>query len=233
MPNRILRDGVLTSERVNSLTWPAEVFYRRLMSVVDDFGRFYAKPELIRAACYPLQLDKVGNQDVAKWLGETQKAGLVMVYTVEGKAYLELLNFKQQVRAKQSKFPCHADAKHVLGECVATAHLDVDGDVVVDERKTLSGKPDLRPQAIEILNFLNAKAKKAFRPVDQTLRPIIARLRDGYSADDLRAVVVAKCREWLPDPKMAYCVRPKTLFAAENFANYEGQLAQVSHEQTI
>ena len=101
---------------------------------------------------------------------------------------------------------------------------------VPEKSKALSGKPDLRPQATEILNFLNAKAKKAFRPVDQTLKPIIARLRDGYSPDDIRAVVVAKCRDWLPDPKMEKYVRPKTLFAAENFSNYEGQLQQVSHD---
>jgi hypothetical protein len=44
MPNRELREGILTSERINALTFPAEVFYRRLMSVVDDFGRCPAHP---------------------------------------------------------------------------------------------------------------------------------------------------------------------------------------------
>jgi hypothetical protein len=42
MPVRILREGILTSERVDTLSPAAEVFYRRLMSVVDDFGRFSA-----------------------------------------------------------------------------------------------------------------------------------------------------------------------------------------------
>ena len=59
MPNRIVREGILTSERVELLSWAEEVFYRRLMSVVDDFGRYYARPELLRAACYPLLLTKV------------------------------------------------------------------------------------------------------------------------------------------------------------------------------
>ncbi len=40
MPNRVIREGILNSQRVNKLTEPAELFYRRLMSVVDDFGRF-------------------------------------------------------------------------------------------------------------------------------------------------------------------------------------------------
>lgn len=35
MPSRILREGILTSERVNALAPLEELFYRRLMSVVD------------------------------------------------------------------------------------------------------------------------------------------------------------------------------------------------------
>lgn len=217
MPNRILREGVLTSEPVNSLSWPAEVFYRRLMSVVDDFGRYYAKPELLRAACYPLQLDKVGNQDVAKWLAETQKAGLVMAYTIEGKQYLELHNFRQQVRAMRSKFP--APDEQARSTCVASAH--VDGDGVVDERKALSGKPDV---AIEILNYLNKNTGKNYRPVDSNLRLIEARLKSGATPLQLREVVFAKCEQWGKDPKMAEYLRPATLFNATKFEQYLGEM---------
>jgi hypothetical protein len=134
VPNRILREGIVTSARIASLTWPAEVFYRRLMSVVDDFGRYHAHPMLLRAACYPMQLDKVSDSDVGKWLGETRKAALVRVYESSGAAYLEMLDFRQQVRAKASKFPDPpADAEQTLCECIAdakqvqaNAHLDVD-----------------------------------------------------------------------------------------------------------
>lgn len=137
MPNRMLREGILTSEAVNALNWPEEVFYRRLMSVVDDFGRYYATPKLLRAACYPLHIDKVSDSDIGKWLSACETAALVRVYPAQdGKRYLELLNFRQQVRAKGSKFPafdahmrstCAADEKHVR----ADAHLDVDVDVDV------------------------------------------------------------------------------------------------------
>lgn len=137
VPNRILRDGILSSERVASLGWPAEVFYRRLMSVVDDFGRYYATPMLLRAACYPLHLDKVSDADVGKWLEATQKAGLVSVYPAsDGKRYLQMADFRQQMRAKDSRYP--ADAKQMLSTCsadathlLANAHLDVDVDVDV------------------------------------------------------------------------------------------------------
>jgi hypothetical protein len=59
VPNRILRDNILTSEAVASLDWAAEVFYRRLHSIVDDYGRHEAGQQLLRAKCYPLQTDSV------------------------------------------------------------------------------------------------------------------------------------------------------------------------------
>lgn len=143
MPNRILREGILTSEAVNALTWAEEVFYRRLMSVVDDFGRYYASPKLLRAACYPLHIDKVSDSDIGKWLTACVNAALVRVYPAQdGKSYLELLNFKQQVRAKESKFPqalsgCAAHAKQMQ----ASAHLDEGGDVDEDADEKDPPKP--------------------------------------------------------------------------------------------
>lgn len=112
-----------------------------------------------------------------------------------------------------------------------------------DNSKALSGKPDHAPridklngyrqQATEILRFLNEKTGRAYRPVDATLRPIVARLREGYCADDIRAVVANKCRQWSGDEKMNTYLRPKTLFGAENFANYEGALSAGAPQKKV
>lgn len=135
MPNRIVREGILTSPRIARLGWPEEVFYRRLLSVVDDFGRYYADHGLLRAACYPRQLSKVSDPDIGKWLCACTDAALVRVYPAQdGERYLEVLDFGQQVRAKKSKFPdplrtCIADAK----QPPADAHLGVSVFGVVSE----------------------------------------------------------------------------------------------------
>lgn len=135
MPNRIIREGILTSPRIAKLGWPEEVFYRRLHSVVDDFGRYYADLGLLRAGCYPRQLTKVSDSDIGKWLRACVDAALVRVYPAkDGESYLEVLDFGQQVRAKKSKFPdplstCVADAQQVI----ADAHLDVSVSVSVSE----------------------------------------------------------------------------------------------------
>lgn len=104
MPNRIVREAILSSERVAALAWPEEVFYRRLMSIVDDYGRTEANPQLLRSKCYPLQTDTVRAADISRWMAACQKAGLILGYEVSGKQYLELLNFGQQQRSA-SKCP--------------------------------------------------------------------------------------------------------------------------------
>jgi hypothetical protein len=122
MPTRILREGILTSEAVNRLSDKAELFYRRLMSVVDDYGRFYAHPSILRAHCYPLKVDSVSEADVKQMLSECISASphpLILIYG-EGK-YLQVANFRQQTRSK-SKFPeppAQPVVKELLSECKA------------------------------------------------------------------------------------------------------------------
>jgi hypothetical protein len=113
MPDRILRAKILTSDLVNSLSWPGEVFYRRLMSAVDDYGRYDARVSILRSSLYALKLDKVSDADIVKWLGECSKAGLISVYQVQGKDYLEILQFRQRLRAMKSQYPPPEDGKEV------------------------------------------------------------------------------------------------------------------------
>jgi hypothetical protein len=106
MPDRIVREGILESDAVNSLSWAGEVFYRRLINVVDDYGNFHGKPELILAKLYPLKLDRVSIADIGKWLTECVGAGLVSKYEIQGKAYVCIEKFDQKgLKRKVSKFP--------------------------------------------------------------------------------------------------------------------------------
>ncbi len=100
MPERMIRPGIISSERVNALGWAAEVFYRRLFSIVDDYGCYDGRSAILRAALYPLKLDKVGDPDVDKWKLETAEAGLVRSYMVEGKEFIQVLRFDQRLRGK-------------------------------------------------------------------------------------------------------------------------------------
>lgn len=104
MATRLLREGILDSAAVNSLSFQAEVFYRRLMSVVDDFGRFDGRAAVLRGRLYSLKLDTVREADITRWIAECEKAGLIALYAVEDKPFI-LFRKLGPARAKESKYP--------------------------------------------------------------------------------------------------------------------------------
>jgi hypothetical protein len=128
MPTRLLRGSINRSQRVNKLDFAAEVFYRRLMSVVDDHGLFEACPVLLRADTFPLRCDRVREADITRWLAECQTAGLIVLYEADGKKYGKMLDTNWKVRS-EPRYP--VPPANICKQLPADANLVV--DVVVDE----------------------------------------------------------------------------------------------------
>lgn len=107
MPNRIIKESICTSPNVDMLSRDAEVFFYRLLVQCDDYGRMDARRAILRARCYPLQIDRVREDEIGAWLTELSSAGLIGLYTVNGCEYLHIQTWDkhQQVRAKRSKYP--------------------------------------------------------------------------------------------------------------------------------
>lgn len=131
MPVRLLREGILDSAAVSSLSAHAEVFYRRLMSVVDDFGRFDGRATVLRCRLYPLKIDTIREADITRWIAECEKAGLIALYEVDSKPYI-LFHKLGPARAKESKFP--APPKAAASVCLQTQ---------TDESKRLQTRADV------------------------------------------------------------------------------------------
>lgn len=88
-------------------------------------------------------------------------------------------------------------------------------------KEPLSSKPDI---AEKVIQYLNDKTGRSFRAVPSQTKFIEARIAEGATLQDLIAVINRKCLEWLDDPKFAQYLRPSTLFNAEKFNTYVGQL---------
>jgi uncharacterized phage protein (TIGR02220 family) len=84
-------------------------------------------------------------------------------------------------------------------------------------------KSERRQQAEHILEFLNGRAGRHFRPVPETLKFIEARLANGVTAQDLKTLIVRKCRDWL-GTDMEKFLRPETLFNATKCQSYLGEI---------
>ena len=77
-------------------------------------------------------------------------------------------------------------------------------------------------QAKGLVEFLNDLTGKHFRPVPATIKPIVARLKEGNSEQQCRTLIARMHTEWEKDPVMNKHLRPSTLFRPSNFENYLG-----------
>ena len=133
MPTRLLRPGILDSRQVNELPEHVEIFYRRLMSVVDDHGRCEADSELLRAGLFARQFDRWSLARVTEALSILSapplidgQEPLVRVYQVGYKKYLEINKFGQRARGA-SKFPSPDAINPLTNDGGARASADNDG----------------------------------------------------------------------------------------------------------
>lgn len=141
MPTRLVREGILNSDRINKLDWPAEVFYRRLLNKVDDYGLYDARPSVLRSSLYPLKVDRVREADCIRWLAECEKAELLVLYEVAGKPFLKVLDTRWQTRS-EPKYPQPTSVNN-RSQQKTVGHLDVVVDVVEDVVTTLDASASL------------------------------------------------------------------------------------------
>lgn len=127
MPNRLLREGICTSELINMLSPEEEVMFYRLLVVCDDYGYADARPAILKAQCFPLK-ESVTPPVIERWLQALSGRGLIARYSKDSKPYLSVNRWEQRVRSRQ-RFPgpsddgCTAIDGHVSDICPTSAGL--------------------------------------------------------------------------------------------------------------
>ena len=106
MPDRIIKESICISETLNQLSDFEERFWHRLIVNCDDYGRFDARPAVLKGRLFPL-MDGKTNKDLLNALTKLASVGLVELYEVDGRPFLHVVTWDryQRVRAKRSKFP--------------------------------------------------------------------------------------------------------------------------------
>lgn len=73
----------------------------------------------------------------------------------------------------------------------------------------------------EVVNHLNHRLGTKYKPTTQATRKLIkARLKEGFTVEDIKLVIDKKATEWVGNPKMAQYLRPDILFGNK----FEGYL---------
>lgn len=104
MPQRFLRPGIRTSERWNKAGFLAQSLYVGILTLVDDFGRYDGRARLLHGECFSLR-DDVKPHQTATALKELSVCGLIQLYGIDGKEYLQVLQWQERSRSETSKFP--------------------------------------------------------------------------------------------------------------------------------
>lgn len=99
MPNRLLKEGITDSPKIDRLTPEEEVFFYRLLVIADDYGRIDARPAVLRARCFPLK-ESLTVHKIESWLLALQRADLLHRYQVGSEVFAEIANWEQRVRSK-------------------------------------------------------------------------------------------------------------------------------------
>lgn len=149
MPNRMLKESILSSEKFNSLTWFEQSTYIRLILLADDYGRLDGRDVILKSYCYPLD-DKVTRSAISKAISHMVNVGLLQKYEVNNKPYLYFPNFGkyQRLRSKTSKYPaplngaqndsCQSHDRHMSDTCPLEEEVEV--ELEVEEKENLKEK---------------------------------------------------------------------------------------------
>ena len=99
MAARLIRDGILESEAINSVTVEAKWLYMVICLSADDLGLFEATEfKLSRKS-------DLKKESVANCLNLLSDAGLIRLYSAENKTYGFIPKFRQRLQSKRSRHP--------------------------------------------------------------------------------------------------------------------------------
>lgn len=117
--------------------------------------------------------------------------------------------------------------KDIVKSTDLTLPLPIETENLEDkkQKKTNKEKPTAeKSTASGIIAYLNEKALRQFptegKRADSNQKIIIARLRDGFTEDELKRVIDCKVAKWLDDPKMKDYLKPSTLFRPGHCSDY-------------
>jgi hypothetical protein len=172
VPNRLLREGICSSDAINDLTPEQEVLFYRLLVVADDYGYMDARPAILKAQCFPLR-DTATPPKIELWLSGLADKELITRYQKDGKPFLAINKWEQRVRSRP-KFAGPDDADCPTVDCQPSVISQADDGLGKGKGKG-KGAAVLRP------------LPEGWRPQDATMATLC--LEFSLSADDMERYI--------------------------------------------
>lgn len=233
MPKRKVKN---VNRTFNGVWIPKKYWLDENLSIVEV--TFMAEIESLDGdnGCY------ASNNHFAEFFGMTASRVSQIINSLSDRGYLQISyekNGKQVVSRlirvvnklnggiKKTKSPIKKTKGGYLENCEGNNTYRVIQDNNTDKSNKGSAQPPhLSAQRKEVIDYLNKKTGKRFKPnADGNKRVIDPRLKDGYTVDDLKHIIDVKYAQWHGitfqngQPGDNY-LRPETLFRVSKIEGY-------------
>lgn len=202
---RSLKPEMWQSETFGTVSIEAQAMFIGLITQADDHGRLQGSAARMRALIWPYKTD-LDTAWVDGLLDELQSAELVLRYEHDEKQYLALPGWAdhQKVdRPSESRFPApHGpDSRAFTNPRESSRALAPDqGSRIKDQgsgskRASPSVEPGLDAVARELFAYWQEQCGHPnAKPTKDRLRKVVARLREGYTAEQIRCGIDGAAR---------------------------------------
>jgi hypothetical protein len=190
-------------EDFGTLPIEAQTLFVGLITQADDQGRLEGSATRMRALIWPYRTE-LDTARVESWLDELHSAGLIERYEVDDKQYLALPNWHRHQKvqhASQSQLPAPdgPDSRVLMKSHEDSRGLAPDQGSRIKDQGSIGANAPVEPGG------LNGSGVKAVQDLftywqqrcgheqakltDERRRKIQARLRQGYTVDQIRAAI--------------------------------------------
>lgn len=180
------------SEEIEQLNWFEEVLFYRLIVNCDDYGCFDRRAKIIKGSLFPLK--EVTTKQIDAAVDKLSTVGLVRVYEVQGRPYLQLTTWSKHQRLRNTKHkyptPEEADSEESAASC---------GNLRQSAASCGLARASLR---IQFESESESESESEFESEgteqsdDYTLQPAPA--QSGSEEADVPAVILNDGSEWRP-----------------------------------
>lgn len=187
---RSVKPEMRQDERYGRLSYPARELFNGLITLADDEGRFLATTSTILGHVFPFDRDAPRRLKI--WVNEVKASGMVVFYVADGVPYGAFRHWKRHQKINRptaSVLPKPPDstivAENGIGANVTEESVSDHGGLSVSR---VGARSDPDPdQVVGLFEYWRGRCSKPrAKLTDERRAKLLARLREGYSVEEIR-----------------------------------------------
>lgn len=181
----------------------------------------------LRVVCHALCTTQ---EELLKWVDAMVEVGLFcydetgeFIYSERADENIKAYEEKREKArsAAESRWGKKGNADAMQTQCDSNANKTKIKTKINNKDKEINKESSVESDFTdEVISYLNDKAGTSYRPSSKQTQTLIrARIKEGFTLNDFKAVIDGRVSAWGKDPKMVDYLRPQTLFGTK-FESY-------------